>query len=144
MVVALAHDVLITTGLFSFFEIDFDLTVVAALLTVAGYSINDTIIVYDRIREVAQDFRGKQFKSILDMAINQTLSRTVITSCTTLMATGILWVYGGPVIHSFAFALSVGVFVGTYSSIFVASTLLLWSDAWMNAKAKDKGSRAAA
>lgn len=135
VVLALGHDVLITTGLFALFGFEFDLTVVAALLTVAGYSINDTIIVYDRIREVSITYKGKKFSEILDIAISQTLNRTVITSATTIAATVILWLYGGPVIHSFAFALSAGVIIGTYSSIFVASTLVLWVDKWQKSNA---------
>jgi len=130
VVFALAHDVIITAGLFAFFDFEFDLTIVAALLTLAGYSINDTIIVYDRIREVASHLKGKNYEGIIDIAINQTMSRTVITTFTTLLASGILWVYGGPVIHGFAFALSAGIVVGTYSSIFVASPMIMWSDKW--------------
>lgn len=131
VVIALAHDVIITVGVFSLLGIEFDLTVVAALLTVAGYSINDTIIVYDRIREAAVEYRGKSFRDILDLAISQTLNRTVITSGTTMIATVVLFSIGGPVIHSFAMALSVGIFVGTYSSIFIAAALVLLVDDWM-------------
>lgn len=131
VILALAHDVIITTGLFSLLGIEFDLTVVAALLTVAGYSINDTIIVYDRIREMVGDLKGKKFRDILDIAISQTMNRTIITSGTTVLVTAILFIFGGPVIHSFALALTFGIFVGTYSSIFVASTLVLWVDEFM-------------
>lgn len=139
VVLALAHDVIITVGIFALVGMEFDLTVVAALLAVAGYSINDTIIVYDRIREMAEDLRGKRLVEILDIAISQTLNRTIITSGTTLIATGFLFVLGGPVIHSFAFALTIGILVGTYSSIFVASVLVLWVDNWL--KVRESGSK---
>lgn len=128
VVAAVVHDVIITAGLFSFLGIEFDLTIIAALLTLAGYSINDTIIVYDRIRETAQRLRGKAMVDVMDIAINSTLNRTVITSGTTLATTLILFFVGGPVIHGFAFALSVGIIVGTFSSIFVASPLVLWTE----------------
>ncbi|TVQ79532.1 MAG: protein translocase subunit SecF [Bradymonadales bacterium] len=132
VVVALGHDVLITVGLFALTGFEFDLAVVAALLTVAGYSINDTIVVYDRIRESIGQYKGKSLIDILNIAINQTMNRTVITSATTLMATVVLWVVGGPVIHSFAFALCVGILVGTYSSIFVAAPLVYWMNLWLS------------
>ena len=124
-VVALAHDVLIVVGLFSLMNKEFDLSIVAALLTIIGYSLNDTIIVFDRIRE---NLRGKISKSLaktINISINQTLSRTLLTSGTTLLVVLSLYLFGGGVIHDFAFALLVGVFVGTYSSIFVASPILL-------------------
>lgn len=128
VVAAVVHDVIITAGLFSILGLEFDLTIIAALLTLAGYSINDTIIVYDRIRETAQRLRGKAMVDVMDIAINSTLNRTVITSGTTLATTLILFFLGGPVIHGFAFALSVGIVVGTFSSIFVASPLVLWTE----------------
>lgn len=143
VVVALAHDVLITVGFFALLGMEFDLTTVAALLTVAGYSINDTIIVYDRIREARAEYRGKSLSAIMDIAINQTLSRTVITSLTTLMASAVLFFVGGPVIHSFAFALTVGVLVGTYSSIFVAAPLVLACDRFFG-KAPSRAAKEAA
>jgi preprotein translocase subunit SecF len=143
VVVALAHDVIITAGLFSFFGFEFDLTTVAALLTLAGYSINDTIIVYDRIREVAASLKGKRFASIIDIAINQTMSRTIITTGTTLFASAVLWTKGGPVIHGFAFALSAGILVGTYSSIFVASPMILWSEKWYRKRENKQKKKAA-
>jgi preprotein translocase subunit SecF len=124
-VVALAHDVLIVVGLFSLMNKEFDLSIVAALLTIIGYSLNDTIIVFDRIRE---NLRGKISKSLaktINVSINQTLSRTLLTSGTTLLVVLSLYLFGGGVIHDFAFALLVGVAVGTYSSIFVASPILL-------------------
>lgn len=128
VVAAVVHDVIITAGFFSILGLEFDLTIIAALLTLAGYSINDTIIVYDRIRETAQRLRGKAMVDVMDIAINSTLNRTVITSGTTLATTLILFFLGGPVIHGFAFALSVGIVVGTFSSIFVASPLVLWTE----------------
>jgi len=134
VIAALAHDVVIVAGLFALLGLQFDLTVVAALLTVAGYSINDTIVVYDRIREIMGEFRGKSLVEILDIAINQTLNRTIITSGTTVAATSVLWVFGGPVIHSFAFALTAGVIVGTLSSIFIASPIVLLMDRWVKTR----------
>ena len=124
-VVALIHDVLITVGIFSLLNKEFDLTIVAALLTIVGYSLNDTIIVFDRIRE---NLRGKVADTLdktINVSINQTLSRTLLTSGTTLIVVISLFLFGGGVIHDFAFALLVGVFVGTYSSIYVASPILL-------------------
>jgi preprotein translocase subunit SecF len=127
VVLSLIHDVTITAGCFAFFRFDFDLTVVAALLTLAGYSINDTIIVYDRIREVARYLKGKSFEEIIDISANQTLSRTIITSGTVFLTALSLYIWGGPVIHGFAFALLVGVVVGTYSSVFVAAPAILFT-----------------
>ncbi|MBN8555321.1 MAG: protein translocase subunit SecF [Deltaproteobacteria bacterium] len=125
VVVAGVHDVLITAGAFSYFGFEFDLTTVAALLTLAGYSINDTIIVYDRIREVSLQLKGKKFEDVIDLAVNQTLSRTIITSLTVFIVSVVMWIYGGPVIHGFSFALCVGIIVGTYSSVFVAAPMIL-------------------
>ncbi|MFH1915205.1 MAG: protein translocase subunit SecF [Pseudomonadota bacterium] len=125
-VVALIHDVTITVGVFSILGKEFDLTIIAALLTIIGYSLNDTIIVFDRIREntrAQQDPR--RFRSIINESINQTLSRTLMTSLTTLMVVACLFVLGGSVIHDFALALLIGIGVGTYSSIFVASPILM-------------------
>jgi preprotein translocase subunit SecF len=124
-VVALIHDVLITIGVFSLLNKDFDLTTVAALLTIIGYSLNDTIVVFDRIRE---NFRVKRVPPLFDLintSINQTLSRTLLTSGTTLLVVLSLFFLGGGVIHDFALALLIGVIAGTYSSVFVASSLLL-------------------
>ncbi|MDB5038990.1 MAG: Protein-export rane protein SecF [Bacteriovoracaceae bacterium] len=128
VVLSLIHDVTITAGFFSFFRIDFDLTTVAALLTLAGYSINDTIIVYDRIREVAKHLKGKSFEEIINISANQTLSRTIITSGTVFLTALSLWIWGGPVIHGFAYALLIGVIVGTYSSIFIAAPAILFTN----------------
>jgi preprotein translocase subunit SecF len=133
-VISLAHDVIVTAGMFSFFQIEFDLTVVAALLTLAGYSINDTIVIFDRIREIVPELKGKKMLEIIDIALNQTLGRTIITSLTVLMATAVLWVFGGPVIHGFAFALTFGVLIGSYSTVFVASAILLWFYEWAESR----------
>lgn len=124
-VVALIHDVLITLGLFSLLNKEFDLSIVAAFLTIIGYSLNDTIIVFDRIRENLRGKLSKSLKITINKSINQTLSRTIMTSGTTLLVVLSLFFFGGGVIHNFAFALLVGVLVGTYSSIYVASPVLL-------------------
>lgn len=129
-VMALFHDILITLGLFSVLDIEVSLTVVAAFLTIGGYSINDTIVVFDRIRENMGLARRMSFQEIVDKSVNQTLSRTVLTSGTTLLAVLALFFLGGVVIHDFALAMLVGVLVGTYSSIFVASALALDLSQW--------------
>jgi len=124
-IVALLHDVTITVGLFSIFDKEFTLAIIAALLTIIGYSLNDTIIVFDRIRENLRKYHKKSLEVILNRSINETLSRTILTSLTTLFVVVTLFVLGGGIIHDFAFALIVGVVVGTYSSVFVASPILL-------------------
>jgi preprotein translocase subunit SecF len=124
-VVALVHDVTITLGFFSLFQFEFDLTVLAALLAVIGYSLNDTIVVFDRIRENFRKLRKGTPAEVINVSINQTLSRTVMTSLTTLLVLTALFVFGGEIIHSFALALIVGIVIGTYSSIYVASTVAL-------------------
>jgi preprotein translocase subunit SecF len=124
-IIALAHDVMITVGVFSITNKEFTLPIVAAILTIIGYSLNDTIVVYDRIRENGRKMRREPFATIINSSINETLSRTFLTSVTTLIVVVILFIFGGGVIHNFAFALMVGVLVGTYSSIFVASPIIL-------------------
>lgn len=124
-VIALVHDVVITLGVFSIFQIEFDLTVLAALLAVIGYSLNDTIVVFDRIRENFRKIRKGSAMEVVNSSLNQTLSRTLMTSLTTLLVLVALFVFGGEIIHSFAFALIIGVLIGTYSSIYVASTAAL-------------------
>ena len=124
-VVALIHDVLITVGVFSLLGKEFDLTIVAALLTIIGYSLNDTIIIYDRVRENLRSKHAGSLFETINASVNQTLSRTVLTSGTTILVVACLIVLGGGVIHDFALALLIGVLVGTYSSIFVAGSLLL-------------------
>jgi preprotein translocase subunit SecF len=124
-VIALIHDVLIIMGIFSVWQIDFDLTVLAALLAVIGYSLNDTIVVFDRIRENFRKMRKGTSREIINQSLNHTLSRTLMTSLTTLLVVVALFFFGGEVIHSFALALILGVIVGTYSSIYVASSTAL-------------------
>jgi len=124
-VIALAHDVIIIVGFFSITEVEFDLTVLAALLAVIGYSLNDTIVVFDRIRENFLRMRKGSSEVVVNTSLNQTLSRTLMTSVTTLLVLLALFFYGGQTIHSFAEALIVGVFIGTYSSIYVASPIAL-------------------
>jgi len=124
-VVALIHDVTITVGLFSIFDKEFTLPIIAALLTIIGYSLNDTIIVFDRIRENLRKHHKKRLDFILNKSINETLGRTILTSVTTLIVLVTLFVFGGGIIHDFAFAMIIGVLIGTYSSIFVASPILL-------------------
>ncbi len=124
-VAALTHDVLITLGFFSVFQMEFDLTVLAAILAVIGYSLNDTIVVYDRIRENFRLLRKGSSEEVMNISLNQTLSRTIMTSLTTLLVLLALALLGGEIIHNFAIALTIGVVIGTYSSIFVASPLVL-------------------
>jgi len=123
--VALIHDVTITVGIFSIFNKEFTLPIIAALLTIIGYSLNDTIIVFDRIRENLRKHHKSPLEIIINRSVNETLSRTILTSLTTLVVVVALFVLGGGIIHDFAFALLVGIVVGTYSSIYVASPILL-------------------
>ena len=125
-VAALIHDVIITVGAFSLTGKEFTLPIIAALLTIIGYSLNDTIVVFDRIRENVKKLRREALPEVINISINETLSRTILTSVTTLIVVIVLYLLGGGVIHDFAFALLVGVIVGTYSSIFVASPILLF------------------
>lgn len=122
---ALIHDVIITVGMFSIFQVEFDLPVLAAVLAVIGYSLNDTIVVYDRIRENFRKIRKGSSRDIINASLNQTLSRTIITSLTTILVLFALFLFGGEIIHGFALALLIGVAIGTYSSIYVASTSIL-------------------
>ena len=124
-IVAIMHDVTITVGIFSIFDKEFTLPIVAALLTIIGYSLNDTIIVFDRIRENLRKYHKEPLTVIVNRSINETLSRTILTSLTTLVVVVALFVLGGGIIHDFSFALLIGVLVGTYSSIYVASPILL-------------------
>jgi len=124
-VLALVHDVVITVGIFALFQIEFDLTILAAILAVIGYSLNDTIVVFDRIRENFRSMRRGTPAEVMNKSVNQTLSRTVITSFTTLLVLLALFFFGGKIINGFALALIIGVIIGTYSSIFVASTAVL-------------------
>ncbi len=132
-IVALIHDVTITVGLFSILDKEFTLSIIAALLTIIGYSLNDTIIVFDRIRENLRKHHKSSLGFIVNRSINETLSRTILTSLTTLFVLVTLFILGGGIIHDFAFAMIVGVIIGTYSSIYVASPILL---AWQEQKKK--------
>ena len=125
-IVALVHDVLVVVGMFSILDKEFSLTVVAALLTVVGYSLNDTIVVFDRIRENQGKYRKKSIEETINLSITETLSRTLITSGTTLLVVLALFLLGGEIIHDFAFALLVGVLIGTYSSIYVACPVVVF------------------
>ena len=125
-VIALMHDVLLTIGFFALTRLDFNLSIIAALLTIVGYSLNDTVVVYDRVRENIRKYRKMEMKDVLNLSLNQTLSRTVMTSVTTLLALLALFFLGGDVIQGFTAAMIWGVVVGTYSSVFVASPLLMF------------------
>ena len=136
---ALVHDVILTIGIFSLLQLDFNLSILAAILTIVGYSMNDTVVVYDRVRENLRKYKKMDISELLDIAINQTLSRTVVTSVTTLLALIALYTLGGEVIRGFTFAMIWGVLVGTYSSIFIAAPLLIrlgvkrdWSEVQSN------------
>jgi preprotein translocase subunit SecF len=124
-VVSLIHDVTITVGVFSILDLEFSLTIIAALLTIIGYSLNDTIIVFDRIRENLKQMHKSDLETIINRSINETLSRTILTSLTTLIVLFSLYFLGGEIIHDFAFSMIFGVIIGTYSSIFIASPILL-------------------
>ena len=132
-IIALIHDVIITVGAFALTDREISLSIIAAFLTIIGYSLNDTIIVFDRIRENLRRFRRRPFEEVMNASINETLSRTILTSSTTLAVILALFILGGGVIHDFAFAILVGVLVGTYSSIFVASpVILIWESKFAN------------
>ena len=124
-VAALIHDIVLTIGIFSLLQIKFDLAIIAALLTIVGYSLNDTVVVFDRVRENLRKYKKMELQKVLNLSINETLSRTVMTSVTTLLALTSLFVLGGDVIRGFVFAMIWGVIVGTYSSVFIASNILL-------------------
>jgi preprotein translocase SecF subunit len=130
-IVALLHDVLITVGIFSLLGRELTLTMVGALLTIAGYSINDTIVVYDRIREGLASGKRGSIEQIMNTSINETLSRTVLTGGVTFVSVLCLFFFGGPVLRDFALVIIIGILVGTYSSIFVASPIVLW---WTRAR----------
>jgi preprotein translocase subunit SecF len=128
-VIAVFHDTIITVGIFSLFNKEIDLTVIAALLTLVGYSMNDTIVIFDRIRENLRMNRRESLYDVINRSVNQTLSRTVMTSGLTFLTVLALFLFGGPVLHNFSFALVVGIIVGTYSSVFIASPIVLfWHD----------------
>jgi len=144
-IAALVHDVVLTIGVFSATQLEFNLSIVAAILTIVGYSMNDTVVVYDRVRENLRKFKKRPLIEILNESINQTLSRTVMTSLTTLLALGSLYLLGGEVLRGFSFAMIWGVLVGTYSSIFIAAPLLLLTGVkrdWSKTAAEGAPSRA--
>ena len=124
-VLALLHDVFITIGIFALFQLKFDLTIIAALLTILGYSINDTVVVFDRLRENLVKYKKMPLKDVMNLSVNETLSRTLMTSITTLIAVGSMLVFGGDVIRGFSFAIFMGVLLGTYSSVYVAKNIVL-------------------
>jgi len=127
-IAALVHDVVLTIGVFSALQIEFGLSIIAAILTIVGYSMNDTVVVYDRIRENLRKFKTKPLGDVVNLSINQTLARTVMTSLTTLLALAPLYLFGGEVLRGFTFAMIWGVVVGTYSSVFVAAPILIAAD----------------
>ena len=137
-IIALAHDAIATIGLFAILQMDFDLSTVAALLMIAGYSINDTVVVFDRIRETLRKYKKTALPQVFNMAINSTLSRTVMTSVTTLIALIALYLFGGEVIRGFVDALIYGVLIGTYSSVFVASPVLMFFNVRADADKEDE------
>jgi preprotein translocase subunit SecF len=124
-VLALLHDVFITIGIFALFQIKFDLSIIAALLTILGYSINDTVVVFDRLRENLIKYKTMPLREVMNLSVNETLSRTLMTSITTLIALGAMLIFGGDVIRGFSFAIFVGVVLGTYSSVYVAKNIVL-------------------
>ncbi len=141
-VAALVHDVVLTIGVFSLLQIKFDLAIIAALLTIVGYSLNDTVVVFDRVRENLRKYKKRALRDVLNQSINETLSRTLMTSVTTLIALISLFVLGGDVIRGFVFAMIWGVIIGTFSSVFVASAILLKLDVkrdWSKDANRDAG-----
>jgi len=134
-IMALVHDVTLTLGIFSLLDFEISLSIIAAFLTIIGYSLNDTIVVFDRIRENMKLRRKESYREVINRSINECLSRTMLTSLTTFFVAAMLYVMGGPVIHDFAFALCFGVVVGTYSSMFIASPILVW---WYERRIMDK------
>lgn len=138
-VLALLHDVIITIGIFAVFQIKFDLTIVAALLTILGYSINDTVVVFDRLRENLQKYKQMPLREVMNLSVNETLARTLMTSVTTLLAVGAMLVFGGDVLRGFSLAIFIGVLFGTYSSIYVAKNIVLIIGLDRSEKAKKSG-----
>ena len=137
-ILAIFHDVLITIGLFSLLSLEINLSIVAAVLTIVGYSMNDTVVIYDRIRENLSKFSSSKIEEIINTSINETLSRTIITSLTTLLALISIFVLGGEILRGFALAMIIGVIIGTYSSIFVASPILKYLNVSYKTIAKDQ------
>jgi preprotein translocase subunit SecF len=125
-VIATLHDIVLTVGFFAFMQLQFDMTSIAAILTIIGYSLNDTVVVYDRVRELLRKYKKMPLEELLDLSINSTLTRTVITSVTTILALVALSIFGGAAIESFAYSMLFGVIVGTYSSIFIAAPIMIY------------------
>jgi len=125
-VLSLTHDVLLTIGIFAILQLEFGLPIIAALLTIVGYSLNDTVVVYDRVRENLRKYKKKEMSDVIDMSLNQMLRRTIMTSLSTMLALGALYIFGGEVLRGFTFTMMWGVVIGTYSSIFIAAPLLIW------------------
>ncbi|MEM1177868.1 MAG: protein translocase subunit SecF [Acidobacteriota bacterium] len=136
--VAVFHDFLITLGLFALIDFEFNLSTIAAFLTLVGYSVNDTVVIFDRVRENMRRFRRRPLEDLMNLSINQTLSRTVLTSSTTLLVVGSLFFAGGDVLRPFSFVLMIGIIIGTYSSIFVASPFALLWERWTGSEDDDK------
>lgn len=143
-VIAVFHDVIITVGIFSLLDKEISLTVIAALLTLVGFSMNDTIVIFDRIRENLPQMRRESFDNVVNLSINQTLSRTILTSGLTFLTALALWLFGGQVLNGFAFALVAGIIFGTYSSIFIASPILIFLRDWLEKRRKGATPPAAA
>ncbi|MBF0237285.1 MAG: protein translocase subunit SecF [SAR324 cluster bacterium] len=137
-IAALVHDICFVVGVFSFFEHEITLTIVAALLTVVGYSLNDTIVIFDRVRENQARFRKRELSDLINLSTNETMSRTILTSGTTLLVVATLYAMGGEIIHDFALALLVGIVSGTYSTIYIASPCLLWLNRVVPQKSEQK------
>ena len=145
-IVALTHDVLLVAGIFSLLQLEFDLSIVAALLTILGYSVNDTVVVSDRIRENLRKFKRMDLNELLNLSINETLSRTILTGCTAIVVLVALYIFGGEVIRNFNLAMLLGVVIGTYSSIFIAAPLLGYLGVkreWVGTAPKQAGASAA-
>jgi preprotein translocase SecF subunit len=124
-VVALIHDVVVTVGVFALFQLKFDLTIVAALLTILGYSVNDTVVIFDRLRENLAKYKAMPLREMMNLTANETLSRTIMTATTTLLSLICLFIFGGDVIRGFVFAMLFGVVIGTYSTLYVAKNIVL-------------------
>lgn len=138
-VISLIHDVLLTVGIFALFQLKFDLTTIAALLTTLGYSVNDTVVVFDRLRENLIKFKSMKLIDVMNLTVNETLSRTIMTAVTTALALGAMMIFGGDVIRGFVFAMLWGVFVGCYSTVYVAKNIVLWLGVKRDWGKKDDG-----
>ena len=137
-ILALIHDVVLTLGIFSILNLEINLSIIAAILTIVGYSMNDTVVIFDRVRENLRKYDNLQINEISDISINETLSRTLITSITTLLALSAIFIFGGEVLKGFSFALIFGVLIGTYSSIFIATPVLNYTNVNQKSVVKDK------